>query len=234
VTIKMRTLVVGWRPGNVADALYMEASRQAGRLKDEWEYTLCGKDDLNLENVIEIGRYIAQHGPFDRIVYTAAINELRWIKNTTGGHLQRTYQVNVFALVDLVSAHMRVFDKAPQRVVALVSDSSRTAMRGSIAYSSSKAALVGVLKNMARELAPDCVVVGVSPGIIDNTPMTDYIDEVVPVMRNWSPQEAQAYERSMIPMGRRATKDEVVQTILFALNGPEYLSGSIIEITGGK
>jgi NAD(P)-dependent dehydrogenase (short-subunit alcohol dehydrogenase family) len=107
-------------------------------------------------------------------------------------------------------------------------------MRGSLMYNSSKAALAFSIRNMARELAPNTVVVGVAPCIIEDTPMTEYIDETVPVFRGWTPEKAREYERSNIPLGRRLTKDEVAQTMLFALNGPEALTGSILNITGGR
>lgn len=220
------TLIVGRRPGNIGDGVAL-------RLLNRTIHNPA-QVQMDLTNPSQIRNYVRMYGPWEEIVYCAGLNQLSWIEDLSSEILQEAYAVNVFGLVQLVAAQKRTFRKAPERIVAVVSDSSRTAMRGSLAYSSSKAALVGVLKNMARELAPATVVVGVSPGIVADTPMTAYIDEEVPKFRGWTPDEAKAYEASMIPQKRRVTKDEVVDTIMFALQGPESLSGSIIEITGGK
>lgn len=224
----MKTLLIGWRKHNVADEIWDE---MGGSGRDMY-VPLQGEMNMLLPETIE--EYIIRNGPFDEIVYTAAVNELTWIKDITYADLERVFGVNVFGLVKTVGFHVRKFPDHKTRVVAIVSDSARTPMRGSLLYGSSKTALTGVLRNMARELAPSVTVVGVSPGIIDGTPMTEYIDEAVPKFRGWSPEEAKAYEQSMIPLKRRVTKKEVAQTVLFALNGPESLTGSIIEITGGK
>lgn len=221
-----KTLVIGWRKGNVADELSLH-------LADRMTW-LSSAETLDVTRPVSINGYLREAGPFDEIVYCAAVNELKWIPDITHDDLVHTYSVNVFGLVEVVAKHIELYGDWRLRIVALVSDAARTPMRGSLLYGSSKTALMGVIRNMARELAPHTTVVGVSPGIIDDTPMTRYIDETVPVFRGWDPEQAKNYEQSMIPLKRRTTKREVAQTLLFALNGPDALTGSIIEITGGK
>ncbi len=226
-----KSLFIGVRPGNVLSAL---RHHLVAELLDDRRIYDPSQSVLDVREQYAIAKYVKEHGPFEELVYGAAVNRLQWISDITSRDIDQAYDVNVRGLILLVAEHMRIYGKPPARIVAIVSDSSRTPMRGSLLYSSSKAALVGVLKNMARELAPDTAVVGVSPGIIDDTPMTDYIDNNVPVFRGWEPEAARNYEKTMIPMQRRAQKSEVVDTLMFALTGPAYLSGSIIEITGGK
>lgn len=222
-----KTLVVGWSDGNVADKIteLLGTNRQV--------YT-PGQNEMDMLRPETIHNYVGEFGPFNEIIYCAAVNELTWIKDIHYDDLQRVFGVNVFGLVEIVARQVEEWPECPTRVVTIVSDSARTPMRGSLLYGSSKTALTGVLRNMARELAPKVIVVGVSPGIIDDTPMTNYIDETVPGFRGWDPAYAKQYERAMIPLKRRVTKQEVAETVLFALNGPSSLTGSIIEITGGK
>jgi NAD(P)-dependent dehydrogenase (short-subunit alcohol dehydrogenase family) len=196
-----KTLVIGWRDGNLAHELINLAVWEGS---GEREFFTPSQQIMDMMSPGSIERYLEQHGPFDEIVYCAAVNELTWIKDITRMDLDRAYGVNVFGLVETVARHIEWFGAERRlKVVAVVSDASRVAMRGSLLYGSSKTALVGVLKNMARELAPNVIVVGVSPGVA-------------------------------IPLGRRTTKREVAETMLFALDGPDALTGSIIEITGGK
>lgn len=195
---------------------------------------LAGMEDLDLRSEWQIRKYIDANGPWDAVVYTAAVNNLKWIKDISGYDLRETYQINVFGFVSVVSKHLRFYPDHHTRFVAVVSDAARTPMRGSLLYGSSKTALTGVIKNMARELAPTQTVVGVSPTLVGDTPMTQYIEDTVPEFRGWTKEQAAESAVSGIPIGRALTKEEVADTLMFAMKGPDGLTGSIIEITGGK
>jgi NAD(P)-dependent dehydrogenase (short-subunit alcohol dehydrogenase family) len=127
-----------------------------------------------------------------------------------------------------------MFGRSKFRAIAVVSDAMRNPMRGSLAYCASKAALAAIIKNLAREWAPDTFVAGVAPAVVADTPMSDYIDSTVPDFRGWTPEQAKAYEQTMLPLKRRVTKNEVAEVMANLLFGPEYLTGTIIDITGGK
>ena len=85
-------------------------------------------------------------------------------------------------------------------------------------YTVSKAALAAMTKSMAVSLAPSISVNGVAFGAIlppsDGAPVEKMLDSV--------------------PLGRTALMDEVCQTILFLLQGPEYITGEIIHLDGGR
>lgn len=168
------------------------------------------------------------------LVYCAGINILGKIGELNADDLMRTYAVNVAGFIMTIDALKQTHREGRVNVSVIVSDSSRVPMRGSVMYASSKAALAHAVRCAARELAPTWRVNGISPGVVADTPMTDYIDQVVPALRGWTLEEAQEYERSMIPMGRRATKTEVAEAVLWSLRGPEFMTGSIIDVAGGK
>lgn len=198
--------------------------------------------DVTLDDNVE--RYIRNLGSKEMIthtVYSAGVASLEWIRdlmNRTLDHgdayneFEKVYNVNVFGFLRVMTALSRTFARG--RVVAIVSDASRTPMRGSIAYCSSKAALAAAIKVAARELAPDWNVNGISPSAVFDTPLTDWIDETVPKFRGWTRAEAAGYEMAGVPKKRRAYKDEVAQLTISTLLGPDFVSGSIIDITGGK
>lgn len=227
----MKVLIIGRSDGNIADAMMHRMFESRNR-----RYTVHspGIETLDVTDPMMILEFIALHGPYDGVVYAAAINRLSWVKDITPALLEHVYMVNVFGFIHVVATHTRIYPNHPTRYVTVVSDSARTPMRGSLLYGSSKTALTAVIRNMARELAPKQTVVGVSPTVVADTPMSDYIDGAVPEFRGWSPEQAAAYEQSNIPLGRRLDKEEVSETMLFALEGPDGLTGSIIEITGGK
>lgn len=190
--------------------------------------------ELDLRDEEAINQYMQDHGPFDDIVYSAGVSQLQWIKDITTEDLGKVFGVNAFGLALVAAAHNWSYPDAKVRCVAVISDAAHTPMRGSLAYCASKAAQEMIVRCMARELSPTWITVGVSPGVVEGTPMTQKIDESVPGFRGWSPKQAKNYADSGLVFGRRVTKQEVADLVLFALEGPETLNGSIITINGGK
>ena len=92
-------------------------------------------------------------------------------------------------------------------------------------YSAAKAAVSCYTKNMAKELAGTGITVnGVSPGII-TTPFHD----------QFTSDELRAKFKTMIPLSREGTPQEVAYTILFlASEFANYILGEMIEINGGQ
>jgi NAD(P)-dependent dehydrogenase (short-subunit alcohol dehydrogenase family) len=190
--------------------------------------------ELDIRSDAQISMYIRDNGPFKYIVYCAGYNRLEWIKEASVTSTQDSFDVNVLGFISLLHHHEQKFPDASGSIIAISSDASRIPMRTSIAYCASKAALNMAVRVAARELAPRWRVNAVAPGIIRDTPMTDYIDSEVPIVRGWLPDEAAKYEQSMIPIGRRGEKAEISHVMRDVLTGPGYLTGSIIEISGGK
>jgi NAD(P)-dependent dehydrogenase (short-subunit alcohol dehydrogenase family) len=193
------------------------------------------QDELDVRVIEECKSYVNMRGPFSHIVYSAGINKLRWIKHfSTGNPTSEIFDTNVVGLTNIVSQHLEFFPDARVSLVAISSDASDRPMRGSLAYCVSKAALDMCIKCMARELAPLWRVNGVAPGMVEGTSMTEYIDRTIPEFRGWTPEFAEAYEKASVPTGRRATLEEVAETILFVLTGPDQINGEIIKVNGGR
>lgn len=220
---------------------------------DEFLYKFVSRTDTEVD--------VCAQGPLDRhlkklreespetgidIVYCAGINMLDAIKDVDELGFYQTFNVNVMGFIRVLQSVAKVYSdfiEDPDRpvtpqttsnVVVVASDAARIPMRRSIAYCASKAAVVQAMRVGARELAPYVRVNAVSPGIIDGTPMTTSIDAEVMLQRNWSRFQLDEKEIQAIPMQRRADKWEIADMILLTLNGPAYLTGSNIEINGGK
>ncbi len=91
---------------------------------------------------------------------------------------------------------------------------------GEVAYAASKAAMVGVVKTLALELAPKNITVNaVAPGWIATESQT--------------PLEARHGLAS--PLGRSGTPDEVASVIAFlSSNDASYITGQTVVIDGGN
>lgn len=226
----MRSLVIGGTSG-IGEQLVASLWHDVDNEDDV--VVAPAQHDLDVTSHEKVWSFFSRNEKFDEVVYCAGVQQIESL-----GYLSRKaweiIDVNYTGFIRVMNVLAHDQGDYPTSVVAVVSDASRVAMRNSIAYCSSKAALAHAVRCAAREMAPTWRVNGVSPAVVANTPMTDQIDRDVPRLRGWTPEQARQYEESMIPMGRRATKTEVVSAIKYALRGPEFMTGSIIEITGGK
>jgi 3-oxoacyl-[acyl-carrier protein] reductase len=110
------------------------------------------------------------------------------------------------------------------RIINLASVSGMRASAGRTAYGTSKAAVIGLTRQMAIELAEYGITVnGVAPGPID-TPLTRELHSAT-TRRN--------YLRA-VPAARYGTPDEVAGPVSFlASEDASYITGHILSVDGG-
>ncbi len=92
-----------------------------------------------------------------------------------------------------------------------------------VAYSSSKAALIGFTKALAKEVAPSNITVNcIAPGVINTDMNRNLGDDVLLALKE------------EIPSGRLGTADEVASLMLYlASSEAAYLTGQVISPNGG-
>ncbi|MGD9110600.1 MAG: SDR family oxidoreductase [Phycisphaerales bacterium] len=86
-------------------------------------------------------------------------------------------------------------------------------------YCSSKAALIGLTKSLAKELAPNILVNAIAPGI------ATWPTEMTP--------EQKKRQLSFIPMSRFAETEEIAAAMIFLLRN-DYITGQTLAIAGGR
>lgn len=232
----MKTLIIGTGTGGIGDEVQdaLIYSANQGNPRDQESIYCPSIEQLDVRDQQSIEIYMMNHGPFDEIVYSAGVSQLKWIQDLNWRDLDKVLDVNVAGAILVATAHTKLFpEHSGVRYVVIVSDAANTPMRGSISYCVSKAGAEMAVRCMARELAPAWTVVGVSPGVVEGTAMTEALAKKIPEFRGWTEDQARAYEGNP-PIGRRVTKQEVAETVLFALTGPQALNGSILTINGGK
>jgi acetoacetyl-CoA reductase len=137
---------------------------------------------------------------------------------------QRDIDVNLtgaFRTVQACLGGMR--ERGHGRVIAISSGAAESGLPGQVAYSASKAGLIGMVKTIAAE--------NVGKGITANAVLPGFVEtENVLAM----PADVLERVRSALPTGRMATPREVAALVAYLASGEAgYVTGQTIAIDGG-
>lgn len=178
---------------------------------------------------VAIQRIISQRGQIDMLYSNAGILHAGPTDLFPLAQFDQIIAVNLrgaFVMARACLPHLRVTKGA---MVFTSSTSALIGSGGEAAYAASKAGIVGLMRSLAAELAPDGVRVNaVAPGWID-TPFND------PVWRYAKAHDTAADTIiAQVPMKRQAQPDEVVMAMLM-LASPKaaYTTGQVIAVDGG-
>lgn len=177
------------------------------------------KIKCNLENENEIIELFNQIKSIDVLVNNAGISLIKQINDTTAEEYDKIMRINARSYFLCSREAVKLMLKSHSG--AIVNVSSMWGQLGAsceIAYSMSKAAVIGLSRSLAQELAPSGITVNcVCPGIIDT--------------RMNSMFEKSELEEE-VPIGRLGTAEEVADAIYF-LSQNKYITSQILGVNGG-
>lgn len=171
-----------------------------------------------------ISGIIKELGKIDILVNNAGISRdglLGRMKDADWNDVLATNLSGAFHLCRAVSKHMIRHRKG--RIITITSTAGEAGNPGQANYSAAKAALIGLTKSLARELAPRNILVNsVSPGIIEGG-MSDRLTE----------DQLEAI-RTHVPLKRTGHPEDVAAAVLFLCSGmSDYVTGQVIRVNGG-
>lgn len=188
----------------------------------------CFKADVTDETAVATleKEVLLQYGAVDILINNAGINIRKPIHEFTLEEWRRVQDTNVTSVFLMCRAfvpHMK--GRGYGRIFNMTSIMSHISLPGRAAYSSSKAALLGLTRAVALELATEGItVVGISPG-----PFATEMN--LPLINN---PEANAKFLSSIPVGRWGHVDEIGKlTVFLCSEGAGFITGTDILIDGG-
>lgn len=160
----------------------------------------------------------------DALVNCAGIAHIGLFTDMTDAEWDALFAVNVRSVFSVTKAVLP--GMISQQSGAIVNVSSMWGEVGAsceVAYSATKAALIGLTKALAKEVGPSGVRVNcVTPGVID----TDMNAQVT--------DEDRAALADETPLGRIGAAEEVASTALFLCGeGASFITGQVLGVSGG-
>ena len=171
-----------------------------------------------------VAQVIEDFGGVHIVVNNAGITKDTLLMRMTEEDFNRVIEVNLNSVFNMTKAVQRTFLK--QRSGSIINISSVVGEMGNpgqVNYSSTKSALIGFTKSLAKELGSKNINVNaVSPGFIE-TEITDVLSDTI----------KEKY-KEIIPLSRFGQPEDVAKAVLFlASDDSSYITGEVLKINGG-
>jgi NAD(P)-dependent dehydrogenase (short-subunit alcohol dehydrogenase family) len=161
----------------------------------------------------------SQFRQIDALVNSASIFKSLVLTNTSLADWQEHLNINLTAPFLLSQAFAAALpENQSGRIINILDWRTDRPGADHFPYTVSKSSLAALTKSLAVALAPRILVNGLALGAI--LPSSDS-EATTSIIKN-------------VPAARWATLEEVGQALMFLLSGPEYITGEIIHLDGGR
>jgi NAD(P)-dependent dehydrogenase (short-subunit alcohol dehydrogenase family) len=174
-----------------------------------------------------VERVFSGHPVVDVLVNSAGITGKTNIKSyeTDPANVDQVFRVNFFGSYYTSKAVLPgMAARGYGRVLHIASIAGKEGNAGMLAYSASKAAVIGMAKVQGKEMAGTGVTVNALAPAVIQTPLVDAM-----------PEEQVKYMTSKIPMQRCAQLEELVAIVDFAVSPAcSFTTGFTFDLSGGR
>jgi 3-oxoacyl-[acyl-carrier protein] reductase len=208
-----------------------EAEETAEQVRQAGGEPLLVQADVSRDDAVRamVRQTLERFGRVDVLVNNAGITArvpFEDLEALTDDVWDRLYGVNVkgtFFCCRAVAEPMR--RQGEGRIINLASVAGLRPAGSSIAYCSSKAAVIHLSKCLAKTLGPEIRVNVIAPGFIDQTRWNQGVANL-DAMRQSAAQAT--------PLKRVGRPSDVAETALYLATGADYTTGAVIVVDGGR
>ena len=205
-----------------------EAEKLANELEEKYEIeALPIKCDVSKEEEVEkmMNTIIDHFGGVDILVNNAGVARDSLLLDKNEKEFKRVLEVNLLGtyLCSKYAAKVMLSQKKGKIINISSTNALDTYYPESCDYDASKAGVISLTHNLAREFAPFISVNCICPGWVKTAMNKDLNLEQI------------KEERKKILLGRFAEPEEIAKVVIFlASNKASYINDSIIRVDGGK
>ena len=181
----------------------------------------------DVANWREVINTFEQFPPIEVLVNCAGITGQTNLKSDEAdpADVERVFRINFFGSYHTSKAVLpQMVRRGYGRVLHIASISGKEGNAGMMAYSASKAAIIGMTKVQGKEVAGTGVTVNALAPAVIQTPMVDAM-----------PKQQVKYMTDKIPMGRCASLDELVAMVEFIVSPDcSFTTGLTFDLSGSR
>lgn len=177
---------------------------------------------LETELLIKETQY--KFGSVDVLINNAGVSVTGLITDTDEFDSDRVFDVNLKGVYNCCRAVTpTMVNQKSGKIINISSMWGQVGASCEVAYSASKAGVIGLTKALAKELAPSGITVNcIAPGLIETA-----------MNSNISVEDLNAFVEE-IPLGRMGNADEIASSALFlASDEADYITGQVLGVNGG-
>lgn len=204
---------------------YNKNKEKALTLAKELRATVFQADISKSDEVLNMYSSLKGQGiHVDAIVNNAGVSSSGLFVDISESEWDEMFAINTKGAFLVTKAFLPdMLSRQSGSIVNISSIWGETGAAAEVCYSASKAALIGMTKALAKELAPSGIRVNcVCPGCIDTDMNKCYSDE------------ERAAIAEDIPLGREGTVEEAAHAIEFlSSDAASYITGQVIGVNGG-
>ncbi|MDM0022216.1 SDR family NAD(P)-dependent oxidoreductase [Variovorax saccharolyticus] len=197
--------------------------------RPEWAHPLMQSVQVDLSSEAEVescARTIAADSEVTGLVNNAGTSRPGTVDDQSAQDLDHVVALHLRAPLQLTQAFLPTLRSCGHGRIVNVSSRAALGMRNRLAYSTSKAGLIGMTRTMALELGREGITVNVvAPGPI-----------ATPLFKHNHPEGSESAQRILqsIVVGKMGVPDDVARAVLFFL-APEngFVTGQVLYVCGG-
>lgn len=177
-----------------------------------------------LEVIKMVHKIKSDLGDIEILINNAGISQIGLFTDMTSSELDRMISVNLIGAMNVTKAvlpSMIHFKKGS--IINISSMWGEIGASCEVAYSASKAGIIGFTKALAKEVCPSGIRVNcISPGIIDTDMNVELSDAVIQELTD------------NIPLNRIGTPDDIANAVNFLISdSAKYITGQVLSVNGG-
>ena len=204
---------------NRSEAIANEIASEFSNVK------VYGADVGKQNQVFQMVEYTRQNlGEIDILINNAGISCSGLLQDLASDEWERLINVNLTGVYNCCKAVLpSMISKKCGKIINISSVWGMVGASNEVAYSASKAGVIGLTKALAKEIGPSNIQVNcIAPGIV----MTDMVSE-------YSMDELNSITEQ-IPLGRIGSTEDIANLALFlASDSSNYITGQIFSPNGG-
>jgi pteridine reductase len=205
--------------GSADDAEQLAAELNNARAESAITVQADLLDTARLSGLVE--EVVAQTGRLDVLLNNASSFYPTPLEEVTEEHWDDLLGSNLKAPLFLAKAALPHLRATSGSIINIVDIHSQRPLRNHPVYGPAKAALGMLTRSLAKDLAPEIRVNGVSPGAI-----------LWP--EDGMSEKAEQSILKQVPLKRMGEPEDIARTILFLLKDAPYITGQIIAVDGGR